>query len=89
MVAASIVAAVAALGQTSLTPIRVKVYHADPFKVKAMLEGLQVPFPEIQVMFGGMMGGVQMPQVAAPIFPDGRWVVDVTDNALWFFPNKK
>jgi len=76
----------------SLSPTRtaakIAIHHADPWMVKAMLEGMQVNSPEIGSIAG--LGGVmaRAASTAAAYFQDGYLVVNPTDNSLWYFPKK-
>ncbi|HWD37654.1 MAG TPA: hypothetical protein VG944_02315, partial [Fimbriimonas sp.] len=67
-------------------PIRVPVHHADPWMIKALLEGHAVQAPEVStlVAIGGplLVGPVQ----TALMFTNGHWFVNPTDNSLWFVP---
>ena len=76
-------------------PIRIAVHHADPYMIKALLEGQKITAPEISALFGmmGMNGGsAQSAQQgmdnANALFKDGYWVVNPTDNSLWFYWKK-
>src|SRR5688572_28338913 len=71
-------------------PIRIRVRHADPWAVKAMLEGMQITSPEISTVMAiigapqGMLQGT-----GKPWFANGKLIVNPTDNSIWFFPDKK
>jgi len=80
-------------GPSSRQAVRIPVYHADPYFIKAMLEGKQVMAPEISALFGALNGQAgQAAQQAAnganAIFDNGFFIVNPTDNSLWFFFNK-
>jgi hypothetical protein len=66
---------------------RIPVRHADPWLVKALLEGRQALAPEMSTVFA-ILG---LPETTADgvngLFR-GRIVVNPTDNSLWFFPER-
>jgi hypothetical protein len=77
-------------------PVRIPIYHADPWAVKALLEGRAIMSPEISTIMsmGGMNpGAAQNAQNAAnqanAMFSGGFLIVNPTDNSLWFIPDKK
>jgi hypothetical protein len=64
---------------------RVRVMQADPWYVKAMLEGVAIDQPELSTIFGfagipDQEGGL----LAGLLGPKGKVVVDPTDNSLVF-----
>lgn len=68
----------------AVRPIRITIRHADPWFVVRMLEGVQVQFPELSTL--------QIPGLLAPpggtglaLFK-GKFVVNPTDNSIWFYP---
>ncbi len=76
-------------------PIRIAVRHADPYMIKALLEGRSVSAPEISTIMGmmGMNGGASQSaqqglDQANAIFKDGFFIVNPTDNSLWFYWKK-
>jgi hypothetical protein len=78
------------MGLAAQTPraVRIPVRHADPWMVKAMLEGLAVRTPEISTT-GGLQGlGGQAANAAATFLRNGRLMVNPTDNSLWYIPNR-
>ena len=84
-------AGVAAAGQiptASRTPYQIKIRHADPWAVKAMLEGQSIVSPELSTV----LAFVGMPQSATQsvnsLVTGGKLIVNPTDNSLWFFPDK-
>lgn len=83
--------AVAALGfaQTAVTPVKIKVRHADPWMLVALLQGQPVISPEISTLMG-FMGMPAPPQTPGfgNLFPAGRVFVNPTDNSIWFVPEK-
>lgn len=80
-----------AFSQTNDIPAyRLPIYHADPWFVKSMLEGAPVTFPEMSTLMNvGAFAQQAMQSAGTALFSSGRWVVNPTDNSLWFFPNKK
>lgn len=77
-----------ALAQESGRPIRFPVRHADPYMVKALLEGQAIFQPELSTAleFAGVPG--QATGAVNAFFKNGRLIVNPTDNSLWFFPTK-
>lgn len=69
-------------------PYRIPIRHADPWMVKALLEGLPVRSPEMSAQ-PGFQGLGQATNAAASLIKGGRLVVNPTDNSLWFFPDRK
>lgn len=71
-------------------PIRFAIHHADPWAIKAMLEGASLTSPEMSVLwaFGGGAGGTNAGAGAAgvPFLADGYLVVNPTDNSIWWYP---
>lgn len=69
-------------------PIRIQVRHADPWFVKAMLEGQTVLSPEISTLLNGMgfpQGAVNLIDKA---FEGGKFMVNPADNSIWWIPNR-
>ncbi|HMS55675.1 MAG TPA: hypothetical protein PKA27_09775 [Fimbriimonadaceae bacterium] len=77
-----------AFAQESGRPIRIPVRHADPYMIKALLEGQTILQPELStsLQFAGVPA--QAPGAVNAFFKNGRLVVNPTDNSLWFFPNR-
>lgn len=71
----------------SPAPVRLVVRHADPWFVKAMLEGRQVWTPELSTIIGFMGWPPEIGQGANALFSGGKLIVNPTDNSLWFFPD--
>jgi hypothetical protein len=93
IVAIAAVAGIAAAQQPlpRLQAFRFVVRHADPFAIKAMLEGQQIMTPEISTLL--LLGGVppaaaQAAQGANALFTGGRIIVHPGDNSLWFIPDR-
>lgn len=91
--ATCLAACVASAQGQEAAPVRIPIRHADPWFVKAMMEGEQLRFPEISTIMaisgmgpGGMQAGRQ---AGNALFSGGKLVVNPTDNSLWFFPDKK
>ena len=70
------------------TPVRFEIHHADPWAVKAMLEGNPISQPEISTILGFRGGGSQRQTNKSPLLQDGYLVVNPTDNSLWWYPNR-
>jgi len=69
---------------------RVKVYHADPWAIKAMIEGTPIDRPELSTVLG--FAGV--PDKDSSLIEEmfggkGRILVNPTDNSLIFIPDRK
>lgn len=69
-------------------PARIRVYHADPYVLVALLEGRQVPFPEMSTLavFGFQPG--QSGQQGQGFYPQGTFIVNPTDNSIWYLPRR-
>jgi hypothetical protein len=67
--------------------VQLRVRHADPWAVKALMEGQQIMSPEISTILNLMGMPPQMSQGANGLFNDGKFIVNPADNSLWFFPN--
>lgn len=69
-------------------PVRFPIRHADPWAVKALLEGSSIPYPELSTMmaFGGML---PIGPAMQALITGGHFVVNATDNSLWFFFDQK
>jgi len=78
--------------QTNVTgPVKLAIRHADPWMVKAMIEGGQVTQPELSTLWGvtGNQPGAQSGnQGGSPLLESGFLVVNPTDNSLWWYPKK-
>ncbi|AIE83435.1 hypothetical protein [Fimbriimonas ginsengisoli] len=77
-----------AVAQDPKAPMRIPVRHADPWTIKAMLEGVPLRSPETSTLpgFAGVMGNAT--NAANRFLKDGILVVNPTDNSLWYFPGK-
>lgn len=82
------VLAVAGAAFADRTPVRLPIRHADPWLVKAMLEGIQIRTPEMSSLpgFAGLMAGAA--NGAQGFIKNGFLMVNPTDNSLWFIPDK-
>ena len=69
------------------TPIRIPVRHADPWVVKFMLEGTSVVMPEMSTIFGLFGAPPQSAQGVNGLFSGGHFIVNPTDNSLWWYPD--
>ncbi|MBN9500708.1 MAG: hypothetical protein BGO01_16375 [Armatimonadetes bacterium 55-13] len=68
-------------------PVQLKVRHADPWAIKAMLEGQKIISPEISTILALMGMPPQTTQGTQGLFDDGKFLVNPNDNSLWFIPN--
>jgi hypothetical protein len=77
----------AGLAAAQVQPVRIQIRHADPWLVKAMLEGLMVRSPEISSVIA--IGGPNpiTNGTGTPLIPNGTFMVNPADNSLWFIPN--
>jgi hypothetical protein len=73
----------------SSLPYRIKIRHADPWAVKAMMEGTSIVSPEMSTVLGFMGLPQNATQAVGSLIEGGKLVVNPTDNSLWFFPDKK
>lgn len=76
-----------AMAQSKPAPIRLKIRSADPWFVKAMLEGIAVDRPELSTVpgFGGL--GNATGQAVRGLLSGGKLIVNPTDNSLWWYPD--
>ena len=68
-------------------PVQIRIRHADPWAVKAMLEGQSINSPEISTVMALMGMPQQATQTTKGLFDDGKLLVNPADNSLWFIPN--
>jgi hypothetical protein len=68
-------------------PVRIPIRYADPYAVRAMIEGVAISSPEMSTL-ALLMGTPAGPPVAAGIgfLRSGRLMVNPTDNSLWWIP---
>lgn len=89
LLAAIGLAVVASAQGTAPTPRKLPIRHADPWFVKAMLEGTALRSPELGAILA-LAGGA--PPAAAKgvgaLFTGGHLIVNPTDNSLWFIPDR-
>lgn len=79
-----------AVGQgSSKAPYKIQIRHADPWMIKAMIEGMPIRTPEMSTLpgFAGIAAGGAA-SAASSLLKDGFLVVNPTDNSLWYFPSK-
>lgn len=70
--------------------VRILVRHADPWLVKAMLEGISVQQPELSTILGFAGIPDQTSELIEELFGgQGKLVVNPTDNSLLFIPKRK
>lgn len=72
-----------------LKPIRIKVRHADPWFVKAMLEGQPMLSPEVSTLFNFMGLPSGAANMIDKMFEGGTFIVNAADNSIWWIPTKK
>lgn len=86
-------AGVAAAQQSSneepLRPFKFQIRHADPWFVKALIEGMPVPAPELSTVpgFAGLLN--RAAGTTMSLLKDGFLVVNPTDNSLWYYPKPR
>ena len=74
---------------------RIPVLRADPWVIKAQLEGNHILAPEMSTIIGfsGLGGAAGAAAGAASaantLIKNGTLVVNPTDNSLWWFPKPK
>lgn len=85
--AVTLVAPAQSLPTVKRDPIRLRIRSADPWAVKAMLEGQALQQPEISTIpgFGGLAASTT--RAASAFFGSGKLIVNPTDNSLWFLPD--
>ncbi len=100
MVVVALAAGIAAYGWASAggkkqidnpVPVKFPIRHADPWAVKAMIEGLNIKSPELSTVMN-MLGGrppAAQGNSTSPLLKDGYLVVNPTDNSLWWYPNRR
>jgi hypothetical protein len=69
--------------------VRIRVMHADPWAMKALIEGTSISQPELSSILGFAGIPDRDSEMITSIFGGkGRLVVNPTDNSLLFFPTK-
>lgn len=81
-------AGVTAMAGDVPAPVKIPIRHADPWMVKAMLEGMAVRSPEMSTLPGFQGLGQNTANALSTFIRGGRLVVNPTDNSLWFFPDR-
>jgi len=81
--------ATGAFAQEYGRPVRFVIRHADPWAVKAMLEGQALLSPELSTILGFMGAPPQTQNAANGLFKNGKFVVNAADNTLYWFPEKR
>jgi len=69
--------------------VRIYVKHADPWAMKALIEGTSISQPELSTILG--FAGVpdkESSMIESIFGKQGRLVVNPTDNSILFIPNK-
>ncbi len=71
-------------------PVKFAIHHADPWSVKAMIEGTAIDTPELssvrQLIGAGNLLASGANGAGSPLLEDGFLVVNPTDNSLWWYP---
>jgi hypothetical protein len=72
-------------------PVRIPVRHADPWAIKAMMEGRPIVSPEIStlLLLTGQTGAAAAVTAGSNLLMDGILFVNPTDNSLWWYSAKK
>lgn len=72
-------------------PIRISVRHADPWAIKAMMEGRPLVSPELSTLLlsMGQTGLAGAAAAASNLLMGGYLIVNPTDNSLWWYPDTK
>ena len=88
---AAFVSASFAQSETSGLPyVRIRIMHADPWAVKALLEGTAFNVPELSTILGFAGVPDKDSELVQSVFGGkGKIVVNSTDNSLLFIPEKK
>lgn len=80
------------ISEETTRPLQIRIRHADPWFVKAMLEGQQMFSPEIStimLMMGAPQGAAQSAQQGLnAFFTGGKLIVNPGDNSIWFIPDR-
>ena len=81
-------------------PVQIKIRHADPWLIAALLNGENPLSPEMSVTYGlpgfgggpgGGQGGGQQGQNRGggqSLIKGGRIIINPADNSIWFIPDK-
>jgi hypothetical protein len=69
-------------------PVRIPVRYADPWFIKAMLEGRQIWTPELSTITGFMGWPAETGDMVNRLFEGGKLLVNPTDSSLWFYPDR-
>ena len=89
---AVLLAAVALLSASALAqrPVRIPVRHADPWAIKALMEGRPLVSPEIStlLLLSGQPALAAAAAGASNLLMGGVLFVNPTDNSLWWAPGK-
>src|SRR5262245_27345711 len=68
-------------------PVRMAIRHADPWFVKGLLEGQPLVMPELSTIFGLVGAPPQSAGQVNGLFTGGHFIVNPTDNSLWWYPD--
>jgi hypothetical protein len=72
----------------SKEPYQIRVRHADPWAIKAMLEGQSIVSPEMSTLFAFFGMPQNTMQNVNSLITGGKLIVNPTDNSIWFFPDR-
>lgn len=67
--------------------IRIPVRHADPWFLKAILEGQPLVSPELSTIMGLFGAPPQAAGQVNGLLRNGTLLVNPNDNSLWFYPD--
>lgn len=68
---------------------RIYIQHADPWAVKALLQGTQIVSPELSTVLGFAGVPDADSELIKQFFGEGRFIVNPTDNSLIWIPKSK
>ncbi len=68
--------------------VRIPVRHADPWAIKAMMEGRPIVSPELSTLLNmmGQTGAAVAVAATSNLLMGGVLFVNPTDNSLWWTP---
>jgi hypothetical protein len=67
--------------------VRIPIRHADPWFVKGLVEGQPLVMPELSTIFGLFGAPPQSAGQVNGLFAGGHFLVNPTDNSLWWYPD--
>jgi hypothetical protein len=72
--------------ENATQPVRIPVYHADPYLIVMLLNDQQPPYPEMSTL--AIFGFMPQAQTGANTRLRGRFIVNPGDNSIWFLPDR-